>query len=52
MKKLDIWLIASFFLFLVTDPDDIGIYCFLLVWANLMCAVICKVIIIEKNERK
>jgi len=52
MKKIDIWLFASFFAFLVLDPDDIGMFWFILVFASLMCAVICKVIIIEKNERK
>lgn len=48
MKKIDIWLIASFFSFLVIDLDDIGLFWFLLVWANLICAILCKVVIIEK----
>lgn len=47
MKKIDIWLIASFFLSLVADIDDIESFWFLLVWANLMCAIVCKAIIIE-----
>lgn len=51
MKKIDIWLLFAVIASAMVDPDHSALFILELVYANLVLAIICKVIITNKDTK-